>query len=249
MSFPYFPQKPKIISEDKKEHSATFEIEELASGYGITIGNFLRRVLLSSLEGAAITSFKIKDVPHEFSTIPGILEDVVEIMLNLKKIRVKLFGKESQILFLSKKGEGEIKAKDVEKNANVLIINPDALIATATAKKADLEIELTVETGIGYSPVEQRKREKLKIGTILLDAIFTPVQKVSYEIENMRVGERTDFNRLKLFIQTDGTIAPEEALNQGLIILANHFLALLDKELIVEETQPTTNNKQQCRKL
>ncbi len=229
--FSHFPKKPKLISEDK--NSAVFEIEGLAPGYGITIGNSLRRVLISSLSGAAITSFKVKGIPHEFSTIPGIIEDVVEIMLNLKQIRVKLFGNEPQILSLSWKGEGKITAKNIKPNSNVEIMNPTAPIATATSKKSEFEIELTVEPGLGYSPAEQRKREKLQIGTILLDAIFSPIKKISYEVENMRVGERTDFNRLKISIQTDGAVSPQEALNQAMAILANHYLIMLEKEPII----------------
>lgn len=245
--FNYFPKQPKIISEDKKNHSAIFEIEELAPGYGITIGNSLRRVLFSSISGAAaITSFKIKGVSHEFSTIPGIMEDVVEIMLNLKKIRVKLFGGEPQTVFLSHKGEGSITANDIKPNSNVKIINPETLIATATDKKTDMEMELTIEAGIGYSPIEQRKREKLQIGTILLDAIFTPIKKVAYEIENMRIGERTDFNRIKLFIQTDGTIEPQEALNQAALILANHYLIMLGREPLEEVKEETPKPKEQA---
>jgi len=216
-----FPTKPKIIKETETE--GIFEIENLYTGYGLTIGNAIRRTILSSLKGAAITTAKIKDVSHEFSVIEGVKEDVIQIILNLKKIRIKTFSEGPHNLILRKKGEGEVTAKDIEKNSNVEIVTPDVHIATLTDKKAELEMVLTVEEGIGYMPAELRQKEKLPIGTISLDAIFTPIKKVNYEVENMRVGERTDYNRLRIYIETDGTILPRMAFKQAIEILQEHF--------------------------
>lgn len=219
------PTQPKLI--EKKDNEAVFEIENLYPGYGITIGNALRRVLLSSLRGAAITAVRIHGVNHEFSTIPHVLEDVIEIILNLKQIRIRLHGNEPQKLSLKVKGERDVKAKDLQGPSQVEIVTPEAHIATLTDKKAEFEMELDVEAGIGYQTVETRMKEKLSIGTIAVDAIFTPVRKVNYEVENMRVGERTDFNRVRLTIETDGTIAPEDALRQATQILVDQFRELL----------------------
>ena len=221
--FQYLPTKAKLVFEDKKNNIAVFEIDKLYRGWGTTLGNALRRVLLSSLAGAAITAVKIKGVSHEFSTIPGVKEDVVEIMLNLKRIRLRIIGKEEEKLFLKVKGKGEVKAGDIKKNANVKIINPEEKIATITDNKTTLEMELTVQKGIGYEPVEQRKTTKVPIGTILLDAIYSPIKKVGYEVEDVRVGKRTDFNKLRLSIQTDGSISPTEALIEASELLLEHF--------------------------
>lgn len=206
-----------------------FEIEGLYPGYGITIGNALRRVLLSSIEGAAVTSFKIEGVPHEFSTIEGVKETVIDIMLNLKKLRVKLYDNEPQKIKLSVKGEREVFAKDFEPNPLVEILNPDLKIATLTDKKAKIEMEVTVEKGLGYSEVEERKKEKLPIGTIAIDAIFSPIKRVNFWVENMRVGDRTDYNRLFIEIETDGSITPQEALIKAANILDEHFSLLKEK--------------------
>ena len=215
------PLQPKII--EKKGNKALFQIEALYPGYGVTIGNSLRRVLFSSLSGAAVTKVKIKGVQHEFSTIPGVLEDVITIMLNLKQLRFKVFSDEPQKAVLKVKGETEAKASDFKMPSQVELISKTAHIATLTAKSAELEMEIEIEKGIGYFPRESRKKEKLGIGEISLDAIFTPIRKVSYRVENMRVGERTDFDRLFLEIETDGTITPEETLSQASEILLKHF--------------------------
>jgi len=215
------PLQPKII--EKKENIAVFEIEALYPGYGVTIGNALRRVLLSSLQGAAITQVKIKGVHHEFSTISGVLEDVIIISLNLKQLRFKIYSEESQKATLKIKGEKEIKASDFELPAQLELVNKNAHIATLTDKKSELEMEILVEKGLGYEPAERRKKDKLGVGVIALDAIFTPVRKVTFKVENMRVGERTDFDRLFLEIETDGTITPEEAFSQTSEILLSHF--------------------------
>lgn len=230
-----FPNKPKIIKETETE--GVFEIENLYTGYGITIGNALRRVLYSSLKGFAITTVQIKGVPHEFSVINGVLEDVIQINLNLKKIRVKCFSEGPHTLILKAKGEREVKASDIERNSNVEILTPDAYIATLTDKKAELELILTVEEGVGYVPAEARQKEKLPVGTISLDATFTPIKKVNFEVENMRVGERTDYNRLRIFIETDGSILPRMALKQAANILEEHYRIISDVPLLEEKEE------------
>ncbi len=207
------PSQPKIVKQEGK--TAVFEIEPLYPGYGVTVGNSLRRVLLSSLQGAAITQMKIKGVSHEFSTIPGVQEDVITLMLNLKGLRFRVFSDEPQMGKLHIKGEKEAKGSDFELPSQVELVNKDCHIATLTAKSSDLEIEITIEKGVGYSAREDRKKEKLEIGVIPLDAIFTPLKKVSFKVENMRVGERTDFDKLSLEIETDGTILPETAFSQA----------------------------------
>jgi len=221
------PLIPKVV--EKKENKATFEIEALWPGYGVTIGNSLRRVLLSSLEGAAITQAKIKGVSHEFSTIPGVMEDVISVLLNLKQLRFKIFSDEPQIGTLKVSGEKEVKGSDFKLPPQVELVNKEAPVATLTNKKAHLEMEIQIEKGIGYLPAERRKKGKLEIGTIALDAIFTPVRNVALRVENMRVGERTDFDRLILEIETDGTISPEEAFYQAAEILTKHFSFLGEK--------------------
>lgn len=175
------------------------------------------------MPGAAITQVKIKGVPHEFSTISGILEDVITILLNLKQLRFKIYSEESQKATLKIKGEKEVKGSDFELPAQLELINKNTHIATLTSKSAELEMEILVAKGLGYESVERRKKEKLGVGVIALDAIFTPVKKVTFKVENIRVGERTDFDRLFLEIETDGTMAPEEAFSQASGILFSHF--------------------------
>ncbi len=216
------PKAPKLIEQISKNR-AVFEIEELYPGYGLTLGNALRRVILSSLFGAAITSVKIKDINHEFSTIPGVLEDVVEIILNLKQIRFKVHSDEQQIITLKAKGEKQVLAGDIKLPSQVEIANPNALIATLTSKNASLEIEMYVERGLGYSELETRKKDKQEIGSIAVDAIFTPIKMINYDITDMRVGDKTNYNRLKFDIETDGTITPTEALINAAQILIEQF--------------------------
>jgi DNA-directed RNA polymerase subunit alpha len=212
----------KTVSEDAK--NGVFEIEGLFAGYGLTMGNALRRALLSSLPGAAVTEIKIKGVPHEFSTLPGLKEDIVELALNFKKLRFRLHVDEPQVLALKMKGETDVTAGDIELNSNVEMINPEEVLAHLTAKDAELDIEVKVERGLGYIPVEARKSEgRLPIGTIAIDALFTPVQRVNFVIEDMRVGDRTDYNRLRLEIATDGSISPSTALHKASNILKDHF--------------------------
>ncbi len=230
--------KIKKISETQNE--GVFEIEGLYAGYGLTLGNALRRVLLSSLPGAAITQIKIKGVEHEFSTLEGVLEDVVEILVNLKKVRFSLHTNETQILELKVKGEKKITGGDIKTNAQVEVINPNIHIATLTNKNSELDIEITVERGLGYVPVEARKIEKLPIKTIALDAFFTPIVKVNFNIENMRVEDRTDFNRLKIIIETDGSISPSSALHKACNILKDHFEKVGAIEVKEAEEKPET---------
>lgn len=235
------PLKPKIIK--KGDNHAIFEIDNCYPGYGITIGNAFRRVLLSSLSGAAITAVKIKGASHEFSTIPHILEDVIQIILNLKQIRLKI-NADFDVLRIELKagGEKEIKAKDIKTSSEIEITNKDAHIATLTSPKAKLEMEIEIKTGLGYVPVEQRKKDKLEIGAIALDAIYTPIKRVNYEVENMRVGDKTDFNRVKIDIETDGTIEPEEAFNRAANILLEQF------GVFAQEKKGETEEKKEAKK-
>jgi len=216
------PLKPKVIK--KGDNHAIFEIDNCYPGYGITIGNAFRRVLLSSLPGAAIVAVKIKGISHEFSTIPHVLEDVIQIILNLKQVRIKVHTNlDSYRAELKVSGEKEVKAKDIKIPSDIEIINKDLHIATLTNPKAKLEIEIEIGTGLGYVPVEQRKKEKLEIGTITLDAIYTPIKRVNYEVENMRVGDKTDFNRVRIDIETDGSVDPEQVFNRAAEILLEQF--------------------------
>ena len=244
------PLKPKVIEKDKNK--AVFEIEALYPGYGVTIGNSLRRVLISSLEGAAATQVKIKGVSHEFSTISGVLEDMVLIMLNLKQLRFKIYTPENQKATLKVKGEKEVKGSDFKLPPQVELLNKSVRIATLTAKSAELDMEIQIENGLGYRPREVRKaREKLEIGAIPLDAIFTPVRKVGFKVENMRVGERTDYDRLFLEIETDGTITPKEAFFQANEILVSHFSQLAEdfkpSEKIIPEFKKGTPKKKRSK--
>lgn len=227
------PLPPKIIQ--KEENKAIFKIEELYPGYGVTIGNALRRVLLSSLRGTAVTDVKIKGVSHEFSAMPGVLEDVIVILLNLKNLRFKIHDENSHKLDLKVKGEREIKGADFNLSPQVTLVNPDLRIATITNKKTEVEMEITIEKGIGYEPKERRKTKKSEVGNIVLDAIYTPVRNVNYSIENMRVGDRTDFDRLILEIETDGTIGPKEAFYQSCEIIINHFNIIFKDETVKAE--------------
>jgi len=231
MEYTFLSKNVTVKKVTENAQKGEFEITGLYTGYGITLGNTLRRVLLSSLPGAAITQIKIKGAKHEFSTIDGVLEDIVEITLNLKKIRFTFNADEPQILILKKKGEGKVTAGDIKSNAQVEVVNPDAHIATITSKSGELDMEITVEKGLGYSPVESRKSEKLSIGMIAIDAIFTPVVNVNFEVENMRVGDRTDYNRLKMIIETDGTLSPSRALHKAANILKDHLEVVSNVEV------------------
>ena len=219
------PSKPKIIHEDG--FSGIYEIDGLYPGYGHTLGNSLRRIILSSLPGAAVTKVKIKDIEHEFSAIDGVKEDVITILLNLKKLRIKLITDEPQVLVLKIKGVKIVTAKDIEVPGQVEILNPDLVIANLTDKSADLNMEITVEKGLGYVAKEALHKDRVDIGNISMDATFTPIRKVNYEVENMRVGDRTDFNRLRISIETDGTLTPKEALEQSIILMITQLKAIV----------------------
>ncbi len=212
----------KTVSEDAK--NGVFEVEGLFAGYGLTLGNALRRALLSSLPGAAATEIKIKGVSHEFSTLPGLQEDIVELALNFKKLRFRLAVDEPQVLSLTAKGIQTITAGDIVLNSEIELANPEEVLGHLTAKDAELDIEIKVERGLGYVPSEARMTEgRLPIGTIALDAIFTPVQHVNFVVEDMRVGDRTDYNRLRLEVGTDGTISPSSAMHKAANVLKDHF--------------------------
>jgi DNA-directed RNA polymerase subunit alpha len=218
------PSKPRIVSEEGIQ--GVYEIDSLYPGYGHTLGNSLRRIILSSLPGATVTQVKIEGVPHEFATIDGARETVMEILLNLKRIHFVLHGDESQTITLSAKGAGEVTAKDFKLPTQVEIKNLDQHIADLSGK-ASLEIEATIERGLGYVAREVLTKEKVNIGTIALDATFTPIRRVNYEVENMRVGDRTDFNRLRILIETNGTITPREALEQSIETMIHQLKAVI----------------------
>ena len=219
------PSKIYTVKDDGNK--AIIAIEGLYPNYGITIGNSLRRVLLSSLKGSAVTYVKIKNVAHEFSTLEGVYESVIDIMLSLKNLKVKMFTDEPQILTLKVKGEKEVTAKDFDKNSQVEIENKDLQIATITDKNTTFEMEVTIEKGIGYKTSSDLKKEKLPVGTLLNDAIFSPVLNVSFEIEDMSLKGRVDYNRLLMNIETDGTITPKEALIEACGILKDHFEGII----------------------
>lgn len=212
----------KINISDKGENRYQVVIEPFYPGYGITVGNALRRVMLSSLEGAAVTSFKLEGAKHEFDSIDFVKEDLVEIMLNLKKLRLKCFSDEPVKLTLEAKGEKEVYANEIKKNADVEIINGDLLIATLTDKKAKFDMEITVAKGIGYEIIEQRD-QKNEIGNIAIDSSFSPVLNVGFNIEHVRVGEMTNYEKMTMDIVTDGTIDAESAITKAAAILQHQF--------------------------
>ncbi len=218
------PSKPRIVSTENNQ--GMFEIDSLYPGYGHTLGNSLRRIILSSLPGATITQVKIEGVPHEFATIDGMRETVMEMLLNLKRIHFVLHGDEPQTISLSAKGSGEVTAKDFKLPTQVEIMNPDQHIADLSGKNT-LELEATIERGLGYVPRDVLTKDKVDIGTIALDATFTPIRRVNYEVENMRVGDRTDFNRLRIFIETNGTISPQAALEASIETMIHQLKAVI----------------------
>ncbi|KKU78232.1 MAG: DNA-directed RNA polymerase subunit alpha [Parcubacteria group bacterium GW2011_GWA2_47_64] len=230
------PSKPRVVKEEGS--GGAYEIDGLYPGYGHTLGNSLRRIILSSLPGAAITGIKINGVEHEFSTIHGVKEDVVTIILSLKRVRIAMYTDEPQTLTLSAKGIKEVKASNIEHPGQIEILNPEQHIATLTEKSSELTIEMRVEKGLGYIPKEILQKDRVEIGQITLDAIFSPIRRVNYEVENMRVGNRTDFNRLKIFIETDGSITPKEALEESIGIMISQLKAIVgfEEEKEVAET-------------
>lgn len=218
------PSKLSVVSEVGTK--GVYEIDGLYPGYGHTLGNSLRRIILSSLTGAAITSLKIDGVDHEFSTIDGVKEDVITILLHLKQVRFRLLTDESQVVKLSIKGPKSVTAGDIEAGGQVEILNKDLHIAEVTGK-VNLSIEMTVEKGLGFVPKDMHQKSKNEVGTISIDAIFTPIRRVSYEVENMRVGDKTNHNRLRMTIETDGTLSPREALEKSITIMTEQLQAIV----------------------
>jgi len=220
------PSKLHVV-QDSDTHGV-YEIEGLYPGYGHTLGNSLRRVILSSLRGAAVTVVKIDGVEHEYSTIAGVKEDALGLVLNLKRIRFRSSSEEPVVVKLVAKGAQVVTAGLVDGGGVVEVTNPDQYLCEITDKKTSLDIELTIQQGVGFVPREMIHAEKMPIGTIATDAIYTPIRKVSYEVENMRVGDRTDHNRLRIKIETDGTTTPREALEQSIMIMLKQMRSILD---------------------
>ncbi len=212
---------PRIEEIESEGNRSTFEVNPLADGYGVTLGNALRRVLLNSLEGAAVTSIQIANVFHEFSTLPNVKEDVTQIVLNIKKLRLRSFARHAVTLKLVKHGAGPVTAGDIAESADVEIVNPELVLLTLDSDAGSIEMDLTVETGVGYRPAEHT--EDMPIGIIPVDAIFSPVQRVNFVVSDTRVGQMTNFDRLTLEIETDGTANPKAALSQAAEILVSEF--------------------------
>ena len=240
------PSKPRVVKEEGNK--GVFEIDGLYPGYGHTLGNSLRRIILSSLPGASVTSIKIDGISHEFSTIEGIKEDVIVIILNIKKLRFKMASDEPQTVSLSIKGPKVVIAEDIKTTGQVEILNPDQYIAEVTGK-VNLNIEIKIEKGLGFIPKEIMQKEKVDIGTIAVDAIFTPIRRVAYEVENMRVGDQTNHNRLRISIETDGTLTAREALTRSIEIMINQLKAIVDfketEEIVVEKKESKKEVKEE----
>ena len=230
---------PGVVNvDDHGDNSATFSVEPLHSGYGMTLGNSLRRVLLSSLAGSAITGARFNGANHEFTTIPGVKEDIVEIILNLKGVVFKVFNGEPQTLRITKKGKGVVTAKDIELNSDVEVVNPEHVIATLD-EKADFSAEIVVEVGRGYRTVEEVSDSRVTTDQIAIDALFSPVHRVRYKVENTRVGQMTDLDKLLITVETDGSISPSDAFEEASAILVNQYTALAGKTR-VEASAPLT---------
>lgn len=240
------PSKPKVVSEEG--FHGIYEIDGLFPGYGHTLGNSLRRIILSSLPGAAITQVKIDGVEHEFSTISGVKEDVITILLNLKRVRLSSNSTEPIKINLKKSASGVVVAGDIETPTQVTILNPEQPICEITNKSTKLNIEITVERGMGYVPREVHQKDKVDVGSIALDAVFTPIRRANYEVENMRVGDRTDYNRLRLVVETDGTLTPKQAVEQSIEIMIHQLKSIVgfreDKESDVPEEVEQTNDEE-----
>jgi len=238
-------EKPRIeCIESEDSRYGKFVIEPLERGYGTTLGNSLRRILISSLPGAAVTSIKVDGVLHEFTTIPGVIEDMTEIILNIKELRLKLFCDHPKTLYIDFEGEGEVTAADIKPDADVEILNPDLHIATLSGA-GRLFMEINVNHGRGYAPAEKNKLPNQPIGVIPIDSIYTPVTKVNYTVEDTRVGQVTDYDKLSIEVWTDGSIRPDEAISLGAKILSDHlnlFINLTDRakntEILVEKGEP-----------
>lgn len=244
---------PKDVSKDETsatERYTRFAMEPLERGFGTTLGNSLRRVLLSAIQGAAVTSLRIEGVLHEFSTIPGVYEDVTQIVLNLKKLRVKVLSDDPKTITLGVDGKGKYNASQIETDPEVIILNPDLHIVELTENKK-FNIEIDVETGRGYVLAEQNKRPDRPVGTIWVDSLFSPVTKVNYLVENTRVGQRTDYDRLTLDIWTDGSMTPEEALGFSAKLLADHlkYFIHIDEEIEIAEEKKEDEETVRVRNL
>ncbi|MCA9351286.1 DNA-directed RNA polymerase subunit alpha [Patescibacteria group bacterium] len=230
------PKKLNVVEEEGSK--GIYEIEGLYPGYGHTLGNSLRRIILSSLPGVSIISVKIKGAEHEFATLAGVKEDVLTILLNLKKVRFALHTDGEATVTLSKKGDGPVTAADFDTTGNIEVMNPDQYLAEITTKTGTLDIELTLAKGIGFVSKEDFSTAKPPIGTILVDAIFSPIRKVNYEVEHMRVGDRTDYNLLRITLETDGSMTAKDALEQALKIMIEQFKSILDLK-VIEDTRST----------
>lgn len=228
---------PSITCEEKDQNKAIFTVKPLYPGYGMTVGNSLRRVMLSSLPGASVISIKVKGADHEFSTIPHVKEDIIEVILNLKQLRMKVTSDEIMKITIKEKGKKVIKAKDIKLPSQVKVINPDLVIATL-GEKGKFEAEIEVNKGLGYVPIEEREEEK-EIDKILIDAIYTPIKKVRYNVDNVRVGKKTDFDQVTFEIETDGSISPRKAFAQSARLLVNHF----DLFSSLDQTKKVEKNK------
>ena len=230
------PNQAKVADLGGNKYSLT--LEPLYPGYGVTIGNALRRVLLSSMPGAAVTAVKIKFVDHEFSTVPNIKEDVIQIILNLKLLRLKSFSSEPVKVSIKVKGEKVVTAADIKETDQVQVINKDLHIATLDNKNAELDMELTVEQGRGYQPVEARENLKLEVGVIAIDAIFTPVKSVHFDVSNVRVGQLTNYDKLEVVMETDGSLTGQEAADIAAHILVDHFSMIFATDFSKVESAP-----------
>ena len=230
---------PSLVAvDDHSATSSTFVIEPLQNGYGMTLGNSLRRVLLSSIAGAGITSFKIDGVTHEFTTIKGVKEDVVAIMLNLKRLRFRVYGEDSQTVRIVKKGKGVVTGKDIQGNADIEVVNPEQSIATIDDDKASFVVDLVVEVGRGYQTIEESTAKK-QSDFVALDGVFSPVVRVRYKVDKTRVGQTTDLDKLNITVETDGSITPRDAFEEAAAILVNQYAALAGKTRV--QVQDTAN--------
>ncbi|MEZ4114441.1 MAG: DNA-directed RNA polymerase subunit alpha [Candidatus Paceibacterota bacterium] len=243
------PSKPRLVKEEGNK--GIYEIDNLYPGYGHTLGNSLRRIILSSLPGASITSIKILGADHEFATMDGVKEDVINIILNLKKVRFKLLTDESQVITLKVKGPKEVFASDIKTSGQVEVLTGDQYICEVTGK-IDLEIEMTIQKGLGYVSKDEIQKEKMEIGHIALDAIFTPIRRVAYDVENMRVGDSTNYNRLIITVETDGTYSPREAVEKSIETMIVQLQAIHDfkgldekPEAIIEAVQKEVEDVQE----
>lgn len=233
------PAKPRAILEEG--NAGTYEIDGLYPGYGHTLGNSLRRIILSSLPGAAITHVKIEGAEHEFSVLDGIREDVLTILLNLKRVRFLMHSNEPTTVTLSVKGPGVVTAGSIDCPATIEVLNPEQHIAEITGK-TNLSIEMTVKHGLGYVARDVHEKERMTVGTIALDAVFTPIRRVNYDVEQMRVGDRTDYNRLRVHIETDGTLTPREALERSIEVMIHQLKAIIGfQDAVTESDMPTVD--------